>query len=115
MSEALELRQTHRYVGSYKHLDMHKYVGTFVRVSRRAKCTDPSDCCEPTAIEEIVKVKAEPGVPFSEIKDALRHTFSAWGCAHEGDCCGCWSSSVSDVRKLLDGKFRVIVHASRNY
>jgi hypothetical protein len=115
MAQALELRVTRKYVDSWKHLDEHRYLGSFEMLSSKHKDGDPEDCCEPMVHKHTVRVKAGKGVPLSDIKQALHDEFTVWGCSHEHDCCGCRSYAVRTVRKQLDGTFVVFVGSSRNF
>jgi hypothetical protein len=113
--QTLEIRQTRTYVGSYRHLDQWKRVGACQVIQRSARVLDEEDPCEPTEILNIVCVEAEPGVRSAEVEQALRDTFSSAGCAHEWDCCGCWSSYAKQVSRLDRDRYQVVVSASRNY
>jgi len=65
--------------------------------------------------EKFVLVQPDEGVTTEEIKNALGDHFSAWGCAHEYDCCGCRSYTAHLVQELGHGYWRVLVSSSRNY
>ena len=113
--QTLKIRRSHSYVGTWKHLDKHDTVGAYETLSSKSWISDPEDYCEPMTHKHIVRVKREPGVPLRDIKNALYDEFSAWGCDHEYDCCGCRSYSTNSVRKLMNGTYLVVVHSSRNF
>lgn len=120
---SLEMRKSHKYVDSYRHLDTHEYLGTVVTQQYSSVCTDPEDPCEPTRIIKLVKVQldnrdhSKPLWSEQDIVQALKDTFTSAGCAHEYDCCGCWSHHVTDVmqRRLYSDEYVLILSASRNY
>lgn len=123
MATSLELRKTHTYVGTYKHEDKWEYLGTITSLQRSEKCTDEEDPCQPTTIINHIKVdldKRDHSAPVwsdADIKQAIKDTLTTVGCHHEYDCCGCWSSHVSEVLPLTrqPGEYIIIQHASRNY
>lgn len=117
---SLEIRKTHKYVGTWKHLDQWETIGTAYELgSRDIKQPegDEQDYCEPRRTLIHVKVKPLEGesIPLQEIKRALRDAYTSHDCAHEYDCCGCRSYYVQDVRKRVDGTFCVTVDSSRNF
>lgn len=104
--KTLSLRESRKYVDSYRHLDEHRRIGTVTVMQHSAQLTDDNDPCEPTRTILLVNVMVDnsdhskPLVFNGDIKQALRDTFTAWGCGHEYDCCGCWNTSVTDVVPL---------------
>jgi hypothetical protein len=113
--EILERRLTHGYVGSWKHLDQHEYVGRMLieATSTLGDEVDPEDPCEPCTTTLFVKVYS--GEEEEAVKSALRDHFTAWGCSHEYDCCGCRSYRAGNITRLGSGYWRVTQHSSRNY
>ncbi|QIG76893.1 hypothetical protein EVC30_064 [Rhizobium phage RHph_Y1_11] len=111
----LERRLTHKYVGTYKHLDSHEYVGDALIRCRDEELVDDEDPCEPTTITMVVEVVTEQPQPLNIICEAIRDTFSSHGCAHEWDCCGCWSTWTSEVAHAVNNKFLVELRSHRNY
>lgn len=126
---SLKLRRTHGYVDAYRHLDKEMFLGDVTVMQKSMQRTDTDedpDPCEPTRIMLLVEIKLEnrdhsqPLVFNSDIKKALRDTFTHWGCGHEHDCCGCWNTAVTDVVPLRDdenpARHWVIIQSSlRNY
>jgi len=136
--QSLELRLTHTYVGTCKHLDKWAPIGTFdVLASREIALPeeDEGDACDPKRFEHfaIVKVgpelhemweagdekggpdRSDPTWAEQKIKQALTDAYASHGCACEHDCCGCRSYSVTTVERVTGDLFRVEVHSSRNY
>jgi hypothetical protein len=113
--EILERRLSHGYVGSWKHLDQHEYIGRMVieATSVLDNEVDPEDWCEPRATTLFVKVYS--GQNDALVVQALHDHFTVWGCAHEYDCCGCRSYRAGLISKLGNGYWRVTQHSSRNY
>lgn len=123
----LTKRVTRKYVDAYRHLDTEYQIGTATVMQRSTQLTDDEDPCEPTRIMMLVEIKLEnrdhslPLVSNADIKQALRDTFTHWGCGHEHDCCGCWNTCVTDVVPLLRSdenpttQWVVIQSSSRNY
>lgn len=113
--EILERRLTHRYVGTYKHEDKHEYVGRLLIEATKVLDTndDPEDMCEPCTTVLFVRVSS--GYDEETVENALRDHFTAWGCAHEYDCCGCRSYRAGQITRLGSGYWRVVQHSSRNY
>lgn len=115
MSEALCVRKTHKYVGTWKHLDEHECIGSLDVRSTRTEMDESDDGCEPMSQEHLVIVKPNEGVSDEAITGALQDHFSSHGCSHEYDCCGCRSYSVSSVHKLSGEYWLVTVGSTRNY
>jgi hypothetical protein len=141
---ALELRLTHGYVGTYKHLDKWLTLGTIDEIGSRElplSTEEENDHCEPKRREVFVLVSinqkeadfynrwlesgdwlAEVGA-FEQWVDrqialAIGDVYSSSGCAHEYDCCGCRSYSASDAQRIARGEkdlWRVVVGSSRNF
>lgn len=115
MREELCLRKTRRYVGTCKYLDEHEMVGV---LEIEASSSSPSngeeeDACESTNTVHFVRVESD--ADDRTVSRALMDHFSAWDCAHEYDCCGCWSYSCQEAKKLGEGYWRVSVSSSRNF
>lgn len=118
--QTLELRKTHRYVGTYSHLDAWETVGTFEVLGKTGtKITDEEDPCEP--FEYYLIVRVVPSHRRTTVKTlirALEDCHSRRGCAHEYDCCGCYSYCAYAwpvCRTVEDRTFMVRVTGSRNY
>lgn len=137
---SLEIRRTRKYVGTYQHLDKWDEIGTFDELTRRElppqSEEDAYDCTEPKSYEIFCLVKLAPDDDlrklwiadkdgpedegFSDwrerqIKQALQDTHTQVGCAHEYDCCGCRSHTVTEVECTTGDLWRVVVHSYRNF
>jgi hypothetical protein len=84
----LSLRLTHRYVGTFRHLDEWRYLGA-AKVTP-GRIVDPGNGYD-EGRTYIRWATLPPGVDRDAACRALVDTFSRWGCAHEYDCCGCAS------------------------
>ena len=119
MQQSLLVRQTHKFVGTYKDLDKWDHIGEFdieAISDPIVNMDDPEDPCETTARILFIRVMPDsPARKQSEIERALRDGFESHGCGHDFDCCGCWSTSVIKVERLNDDYWRVETSASRNY
>ena len=84
----LEVRLTHRYVGTWKHLDKWRDVGTAVLTPAR-------EIEEGNGLDEGGTYLRWATLPRGIDRDAacraLEDSLSSHGCAHEWDCCGCAS------------------------
>lgn len=84
----LEVRLTHRYVGTFRHLDQWRDVGTAVLTPAR-------EIEEGNGLDEggvYVRWATLPrGIDRDAACRALEDSLSSHGCAHEWDCCGCAS------------------------
>jgi len=84
----LSRRLTHRYVGTYSHLDEWRDIGVATLTPRR-EVNPGNDYDEGgTYIRWAVLPR---GIDRDAACRALEETMSRWGCAHEYDCCGCAS------------------------
>jgi hypothetical protein len=113
--EALQLRKTHRYVGTFQHEDEWEDVGTF-RIIARGEVIDGAedDYCEPTSQVLIAEVDAKDGIASREIKTALENSHTRAGCHHEWDCCGCRSYHAT-AEHIGGVTWRITVTSSRNF
>lgn len=131
--QALELRLTHGYVGTWKHLDKWLYLGRIDEIGTRElpvkEDEEDPDPCDPKrheifALVEIDQDSADfharwtaPGNPDYSVEDgayekwvekqieqALHDVYSSHGCDHEYDCCGCRSYSAGDIECIARGK-----------
>lgn len=123
---SLNLRLTHSYVDRWRDLDKERNLGTVVVLQRSEQRTDNEDDpdpCEPTCIMLRVKVQLDSKdhskslAATEHVKQALKDTFTHWGCGHEHDCCGCWNTRVNEVMqcKLDPDQWVLIQSAIRNY
>ena len=88
LKEYLSVRVTHRYVGTYRHLDEWRDVGTATltpaRLVREAEGYDDGGT--------YIRWATFPrGQDIDASIRAVEDTLTSSGCAHEWDCCGCAS------------------------
>ena len=107
----LERRITHRYVGTYQHLDEWRYVG-------KAKVLAPRVIDEGNDYDDVGTYLMHAHIPAGQdpkqTQRALADYFTSEGCAHEYDCCGCVSTRAR-VKRLTPRTFSILVRKSRNY
>lgn len=117
--DTLELRMTHKYVGSYQHEDEWKVVGKYDVVhTEKWKQVIGEDDFDPTdPLKYIYQVMVYPSddVTVEEVRQALQDSFTQIGCHHEYDCCGCRSFYAKKPAQLLNGEWQVEVNSYRNY
>jgi hypothetical protein len=111
-TETLEKRVTKSYVGSWKHLDRHEYVGSMT-VEASSFVVNEEEEEEPMVQTLFLRVWSPR--EEKEIREALYDHFTVWGCDHEHDCCGCRSYRCSSARRIGGSYWKVIVTSSRNY
>ena len=102
----LEKRKTHRYVGTYQHLDEWQDVGV-------ARVTPPKLVREAQDFDEggtyLRWVEFPRGQDLQASEQALVDMYNTHGCHHDWDCCGCQS-----VRsRIVHRKGRRVVLQSR--
>lgn len=117
MSNVLELRVTHKYVGTHQHEDEWRYIGEFTVIRKDVWVLyeeDEFDPTEPMKAEYLLTVNAE-GATVEDIKQALKDTFTAAGCHHEYDCCGCRSYYAGNPVEYGFGMWSLTVNSYRNY
>lgn len=104
-------RLTHRYVGTYSHLDRHSHVA-------RIKMTPGRVTQEGNGLDEgntiVYHVRAPANVPLRKVMRAIEDTLSHQGCHHEYDCCGC-ASHYTRVKHLGNRRLLVRTRVSYNY
>lgn len=87
----LSVRLTHRYVGTWKHLDGWRDVGTAVLTPGRE--VEPGNGYDEGGT--YIRWATLPrGVDRDAACRALVDSLSLHGCTHEWDCCGCASYST---------------------
>lgn len=111
MSQDLAIRNTHTYVGTCSDLDSWTSIGSYDVLTSGSEIVDEEDPCEPTRIYLVVRVHSD----HPKIEQALKSSLASAGCAHEYDCCGCWSHYVHNVTHIHTDLWFVQQHASRNY
>ena len=92
----LELRLTHRYVGTYSHLDAWDAVGTALLTPARV-VAEGNDYDEGNTYVRWATVPR--GQSVSATARALEDTLSRHGCSHDWDCCGCASYSTRVIHR----------------
>lgn len=117
---ALSIRETHKYVGTYQHLDEWRDIGSYEQIGEKdldliGEDDDACDPCEPLRRMVYVLVRAYDGVTDDEIKQALQASNTSAGCAHEYDCCGCRSYHASDAKRVTGDLWSFTVSSSRNF
>lgn len=118
--DTLELRMTHKYVGSYQHEDMWKAVGTFeVTHTEKWRLVQEEEGDPTNPLKHIYQVMVSPSeeATVEEVRQALQDSFTQVGCHHEYDCCGCRSFYATRPVQLSDDNFlwQVEVNSWRNY
>lgn len=98
---AMHRRLTHRYVGTFQHLDEHRYVGTALlthgRTTEVGNNYDEGNSFIRWARLDAGVARTRKG--RDDAAKALCDSLSRWGCSHEYDCCGCASYATSVVRR----------------
>lgn len=92
----LSTRLTHRYVGTYKHLDRWQNVGP-VRLTPGRVVAESNGYDEGNTYVRWATVPR--GQSVDKTVRALEDTLSSHGCAHEWDCCGCASYSTRVIHR----------------
>lgn len=87
----LEVRLTHRYVGTWQHLDEWRDVGAAVLTPARTVQESEDFDDGGTYVRWATLPR---GIDRDAACRALEDTLSSHGCAHEWDCCGCASYST---------------------
>ena len=96
----LELRLTHRYVGTYRHLDEWRSLGSAPVILTPPKMVDPGNGYDEggTYLRWATLPRLPRRADRVDAARALEDSLSSWGCHHEYDCCGCASYSTLVVR-----------------
>lgn len=111
----LARKLTHKYVGTFDHLDDWEDIGQAAILSRSVMETDAEDICEPWVETMLIRVDLDtPETPVVDIRAALHSSFTNAGCHHEHDCCGC-RSFRAEAQHLKDADWMVTITSSRNY
>lgn len=107
----LEIRNTHKYVGTYRHMDDWTVIGTVNTVMSVDKADDKGEC---GVVFKIVRVESD--ADHDQIRKALKDTFTSEGCSCMHDCCGCRSDKAYGATELegCDGLWLVEIHWSIN-
>lgn len=115
MKERLSIRSSHKYVGTYAHLDDWEDIGTVTILHHSVRHLDETDICDPC--EELWQVTCDDSnMNTTTIRNAICDTFTKQGCAHEYDCCGCRSVRVKpSTIKRYNNTWLFTTTSSRNY
>jgi hypothetical protein len=123
MLKALQIRLTHKYVGTYQHEDEWETLGEYeVLSSQKWKPIDDEEFDPTDTIKKFYEVVVRTygsEHKVEQITQALRDQFTKVGCHHDYDCCGCRSYYAEKPEFLYqeeDGlHYRLIVNSYRNY
>ena len=118
MKETLSIRLTRKFVGTYKYLDKWMPVGSYeveAKSDPAVNMDDPEDPCEPTTQTLFIYVEPDEETQDNDVDQALEDCLGSCGCACEHDCCGCWSTYVTNIKMLGKNYWRVEICSSRNY
>jgi hypothetical protein len=110
----LQVRLTHKYVGTYAYLDDFEEVGR-AKVICKDVVHESGDACEPQTTTMVVEIDTWEPLPLNQLLGSFYGALDRHGCHHEWDCCGCRSYSVEDVVHIKDNRFYVVFSSSRNY
>jgi hypothetical protein len=113
----LEIRLSHSYVGTWKHLDRWHSIGSAVEIGTEElpREEDLEDPCDPQSHRVFLKVATDDPQPARRIKGAIIDVYTSHGCDHEYDCCGCRSFSCDEVKHEGGPIWSAVVSSSRNY
>lgn len=128
-TKSLNKRLTHKYVGTYKHLDAHEEIAQYVVMNQTNMLDDdeddPDPCDHRLTFLYLKITDIKEGLGEDSIADAIYDEFSAGGCSCEHDCCGCRSYTVVQAEKCKQFNYgyrdadcqvwMVLVASSRNY
>ena len=90
-------RTTHKYVGTYKHLDKYG-TPVLIKMLGGRKVERYEDYYVGPIYYNRIVLPAGTTATFKQVRNALYGEFSKHGCHHEYDCCGCASTSVTVTR-----------------
>jgi hypothetical protein len=97
----LEQRVTHRYVGTYSHLDEWQDVCSAPVILTPGKLVKPGNDYDEgnTYLRWATLPRLPRRADRTHAAGALEDMLSSWGCHHEYDCCGCASVSTRVLRR----------------
>ena len=111
--QPLLVRTRTTYRDGWSHLNPERFVCNAKLLKPRV--THHEDCMEEyTRLVAFLEVD-DKSLSLGEVAPAIRDTLTYSGCRHEYDCCGCWSTRVTDVKRVGRGRFSVLLSRSRNY
>lgn len=116
-TEALSIRRTHRYVGTYQHEDEWEQIGSLEVLGSKTRSDEPGegDPCDPQITTVHAVITCDMPETDENIERAIRDTYTQHDCHHEYDCCGCRSYHVDTVERRTGDLWRFTVSSSRNY
>ena len=117
---SLSVRTTHKYVGTYSHLDNWDTVGLYKQIGGKALNEDESAAFDATVEYEyyvhVMPLKGEALPTVDVLKAALEAQYTKDGCHHDHDCCGCVSTRVGSIEDIGGGTvYKLVVSATPNY
>jgi hypothetical protein len=112
---SIEIRKTHKYVGSYQHLDDWEALPERVKQLGGKGYPPDDDTDYSDGGKFVFRVVAPRSLDPKKVMQALRDTYTSQGCAHQRDCCGCESRRASVTRIRRSNEYRVTQSISFNY
>lgn len=107
----LSKRLTRKYVGTWRHLDRWVDIcKAKMLAGRKVKDGNGYEYGSTWRYTVIAPKAVDPKV----FRRALEDEFSAWGCSHDYDCCGCASTSATATR-IKGRQWRLEIETAYNY
>lgn len=113
--QSLDIRVTHKYVGTCSDLDIWESIGQFVIDGTITDLDHESLEAQMTQTHRVRVFPASEGTSVQRIRGALRDAFTKSGCHHDHDCCGCRSFHVVALTQLHGNVWIVETSSSSNY
>ena len=107
----LEIRESHKYVGTCQNLDDWRPIGSVVTILRRTGKEKSFDGSR----TDYLYVQVTSDQYETDIRQALQDMHTSIGCACEHDCCGCASQRVGRIKELDRNVWVIRLHISYNY
>lgn len=110
---SLKLKITDKYVGTCSYLDEWQHFGRIELIGSRQ---NKKNEYESGSQVMLVRILPDPdkSVTTEQLEKCLHDAFTSVGCAHEYDCCGCVSQTVSKVWHMYDNVYFLKVSWYRN-
>lgn len=111
---SIAVRKTNHYVGTYSHLDEWGPSMPAKQLAGRKIPPGPEDddmSSGPTYVSRVIAPRGHKD--HKGFIRALQDEFSAWGCSHSHDCCGCPSYSAT-ARHIRGREYSLRVRVSYN-
>lgn len=113
------IRLTHKFVGTYRHMDEWKRLPVPVKVTPGRFVPPASEDPDPSEGGAWVRYGRLPArlsrAQRLEYRRALEDKLSAWGCSHDYDCCGCQNTSTRVFPTRSPRTVRIVTYVSYNY